>query len=116
MCRFTNGSYHAKALMESIRSCFENDFSLYFIIEEGEDHEVVEVQRIVTGEMEIRNMCLRGSFEIDVTIPVYGEMASTTISLCISEKPYPDSDHHFLPISGFPRTFLSDDKKFLAQG
>lgn len=102
--------------MEFLRSCFENDFSPYFIIEEGEDGEVVEVQRIVIGEIDIRNMCLRGSFEIDVTIPVSGELMSTTISLCISEKPYPDSDNQFLPISGFPRTLFSEDKKPIVQG
>lgn len=102
--------------MEFLRSCFKNDFSPYFVIEEGEGHEVVEVQRIVIGETEIRNMCLRGVFEIDVTIPVSGDLVSTTISLCISEKPYPDSESQLLPISGFPRTLFSEDKKPVVHG
>lgn len=101
--------------MEFLRDCFKDDFSPFFIIHE-DDSGVDEVQRVVIGEQDIRTMCLRGSFQLDVTVPVSRELVSTTISLCLSEKNYSDTDCPFLPISGFPRQLFSEDKKSVAPG
>lgn len=104
-----------KALGEFLRSCLRNDFSPYFIVQEDEakDGDVVKVP---VGENLITDMCLRGSFKLSrIHVFVSKELATTTISLCLSEDSYPYSANSFLPISGFPRELVTEDTKNLGR-
>lgn len=100
-----------KALGEFLRNCLRNDFSPYFIIQE-DDAKNVDVIKAPVGENLITDMCLRGSFKLSrIHVYVSKELATTTISLCLSEDSYPYSANSFLPISGFPRELITEDAK-----
>lgn len=100
-----------KALGEFLRNCLRNDFSPYFIVQEDEAKNV-DVIKVPVGENLITDMCLRGSFKLNrIRVFVSKELATTTISLCLSEDSYPYSTNSFLPISGFPRELITEDTK-----
>lgn len=100
-----------KALGEFLRNCLRNDFSPYFIIQE-EDAKNVDVIKVPVGENLITDMCLRGSFKLSrIHVFVSKELATTIISLFLSEDSYPYSANSFLPISGFPRELVTEDAK-----
>ncbi|KAJ4391044.1 hypothetical protein N0V93_004658 [Gnomoniopsis smithogilvyi] len=109
-CRFANGSDDMKGLGGFLRNCHRNDFNPYFAVAEEETQLMREV-KLPLGESLISDMCLRGTFKFQqFKIFVSKELAATTISLCLTEEPYPISTNSLLPISGFPRELISEDK------
>jgi hypothetical protein len=97
-----------KGLGGFLRSTIRGDFEPYFLLEE-ETHRSGAI-KIPLTEASINHMYLRGYFNIDpIQIQVSKELASTKISLCLQSDPYP-SGITVLPISGFPRQLISEDR------
>lgn len=97
-----------KALGGFLRSTIRGDFEPYFLLEE-ETHRS-GARKIPLTETSINHMYLGGYFNIDpIQIRVSKELASTKISLCLQSDPYP-SGTPVLPISGFPRQLMSEDR------
>lgn len=66
--------------------------------------------RITLSEDAIHDMCQKGTFEVETLyVQVQRELATTRVSLCLQSDPYP-SGVTVLPISGFPRQLISEDK------
>lgn len=100
-----------KALGEFLRNCLRKNFSPYFIVQE-EEAKNFDVVKVPVGENLITDMCLRRSFKLSrIHVFVSKELATTTISLCLSEDSYPNLPDSFLPISGFPRELITEDTK-----
>lgn len=100
-----------KALRKLWRNCLRNDFSRYFIIQEDEAKNG-KVFNVPLGEDLITDMGLRRSFKLcRIHVFVSKELATTTISLCMSEGTYPYFANSFLPISGFTREFVAGNRK-----
>ncbi|KAH6647653.1 hypothetical protein BKA67DRAFT_394493 [Truncatella angustata] len=107
-CRFPFGSDEMKALGEFLRSTFRGEFEPYFLLEEEVPRSAP--LRIPLEEGAVHDMCHRGHFEIEpLYIQVQRELATTKVSLCLQGEPYP-SGVTVLPISGFPRQLISEDK------
>lgn len=100
-----------KALKKLLRNCLRNDFSPYFIIQKDEAKNY-EVVKIPLGENPMTDMYLRGSFKLSRKhVFVSKELATTTISLCMSEASYPYLANSLLPISAFGRGLVTGKRK-----
>ncbi|KAM3089514.1 hypothetical protein ACMFMG_001101 [Clarireedia jacksonii] len=107
-CRFTGGSIEMKALGRILMEFMKEDFEPYFVVEEDRNYETT--QKVPISEQSISDMMRRGVFRGDrIQIMVSKQFASTTISLCLREAPYPPSMDSYLPISGFPRKLMTED-------
>lgn len=97
-----------KALGEFLRSALRGDFEPYFLLEEEVPRSAPI--RIALNEAAVHDMCHRGLFEVETLyVQVQRELATTRISLCLQGEAYP-SGVTVLPISGFPRQLMSEDK------
>jgi hypothetical protein len=99
-----------KALGEFLRSALRGEFEPYFLLEEEVPRSAPV--RVPLSETAVHEMCHRGYFEVEpFRIQCSRELATTKISLCLQNEPYP-SGVTVLPISGFPRQLMSEDSKF----
>lgn len=107
-CRFPAESDEMRALGEFLRATLSGEFEPYFLLEEEVPRS--EPIRITLSEDAIHDMCQRGNFEVETLyVQVQRELATTRVSLCLQSDPYP-SGVTVLPISGFPRQLISEDK------
>jgi len=107
-CRFHSGSEEMKALGRFLYKCLSSDFEPYFVIQEDRKYETM--RKLPFTEQVIGDMCVRGKFAVDrIHITVSKQLSATTISLCLQDGPYPRSYDSNLPISGFPRTLMTED-------
>lgn len=98
-----------KALGYFFRNCFQLTFEPYFVLEEIEipAHEAL---RLPIGETVIKDMCMRGIFNMGILhVLVSKELSTTIISLCLQHPANQASGNTFLPISGFPRKLMVED-------
>ena len=107
-CRFNNSSHEMKALGKYLHKYLTVEFTPYFVIQEDRRPEMS--RKVVISEQCISEMIVRGRFDLDrIPITTSKQLSSTTISLCLQESPYPNSSDSYLPISGFPRTLMTED-------
>lgn len=98
-CKFPSASPEIRRLGEYFKNFTTKDFRPCFII--GEKNSTLEPLMIVITELVIQKMMMNASFEVEIIkIPVSNESAITTITLSIF-------DGEEFPISGFPRTIIS---------
>lgn len=99
-----------KALGYLFHGCVQDAFEPHFILGEvgTPEHEAL---RIPVSETIISGMCNRGVFSMeDANVIVSKELSVTNISLCLQPQAYSKSRNAFLPISGFPRGLMSEDR------
>lgn len=98
-----------RALGRYIHAYTTADFEPYFVVQE--DRNYSNAQKIPVSEEILRGMCVRGRFKMaSVHITVSKQMSTTTIYLCLQSQPYNvrSSAGSSLPISGFPRTLMTE--------
>jgi hypothetical protein len=97
-----------KALGRYILDSMNGNFEPYFIVQENRNFD--NVQKVPITEDLMRDMYVRGRFSMDrFPVSVSKQLSSTTIFLCLQEGPYPYSGDSNLPISGFPRTLMTEN-------
>lgn len=107
-CRFTNDTGLMKAFENFISGFLTPTFTPYFMICEMKNYETAK--QVLISESCISSMCMRGRFDMGfLTIRTSRQMAETTISLCLWERPYPHSSGSDLPLSRFPRRLMAED-------
>jgi hypothetical protein len=108
-CRFSTGSEEMRALGRYIHECMSRDFEPFFVIQEDKNFD--NAIKIPISEEVLRGMCVRGRFKMaTVHLSVSKQMSTTTIYLCLQSAPYNvrSSAGSTLPISGFPRTLMTE--------
>jgi hypothetical protein len=101
-----------KALGRYIYNCLNGNFEPHFIIQEDRKYadSATREQKVLISEQSLQDMFIRGRFVAEkINITVSKQLSSTTISLCLQDTPYPVSSNSNLPISGFPRTLMTED-------
>lgn len=101
-----------KALGRYIYGCLNGNFEPYFIIHEDRKYDNSETRelKVPISEQSLQEMFVRGRFNAEkIHITVSKQLSSTTISLCLQNASYPVSSNSHLPISGFPRTLMTED-------
>ena len=84
------------------------NFAPYFVIQE--DIKIESSRQLPISEQCIINMMVQRKFEMDrIRIKTSKQLSTTTISLCLQEDCYPYSVDSYLPISGFPRSLMTED-------
>ncbi|KAH8667562.1 hypothetical protein BGZ60DRAFT_564753 [Tricladium varicosporioides] len=107
-CRFHTGTEEMKALGRYILDCMKGSFEPYFIIQEDRKYE--NVQKVLISEDVLKDMHIRGRFLIGpIHITLSKQLSTTAIYLCLQEALYPYSRDSNVPISGFPRTLMTED-------
>ncbi|KAI1446662.1 FabD/lysophospholipase-like protein [Annulohypoxylon stygium] len=110
-CRFMNSSVEMKGLGDFLWNCLQEHFEPFFVVEEDSGHPEDQVRHPIDEHM-IEDMCVRGRFDMpNMKIHMSKELAFTTISLSLQSRDYPHSANSYLPISGFPRQLVIEDKK-----
>ncbi|XDG06053.1 hypothetical protein ABKA04_005668 [Annulohypoxylon sp. FPYF3050] len=111
-CRFTNSSAEIKALGRIFKDCLENDFKPFFVVEEDSRNSRDEVKHMIDEKSINTDMYVDGRFDMpNIEIYASQEPAVITISLSLRSEDYPYSASSYLPISGFPRELMIEDKK-----
>jgi len=107
-CRFHTGTEDMKALGRYILDCMKGNFEPHFIVREERKYE--NAQKVPISEDVLEDMYIRGRFIMDpLRITVSKQLSRTSISLCLQDGPYLHSFDSNLPISGFPRTLMTED-------
>jgi hypothetical protein len=97
-----------KALGRYILDYMRGSFEPYFIVQEGRIYE--NAQKVPISEDVLKEMYIRGRFIMEpIHIAVSKQLAKTAIYLCLQEESYPHSGDSNLPLSGFPRTLMTED-------
>lgn len=111
--RFRQYSLEAKALGRFLKGRLAGtvDFEPCFLVELDDTQQTS--QKIILNETVLQDMYLNGFFRIDpITIKAAHENPKVNISLCLQTRPYP-SGVTALPISGFPRHLMAEDRSVL---
>ncbi|KAE8449132.1 hypothetical protein EG329_008516 [Mollisiaceae sp. DMI_Dod_QoI] len=107
-CRFHTGTEEMKALGRYILDCMKGSFEPYFIVQEDRKYE--NAQKVPISEDVLKDMYIRGRFIMEpIHIVVSKQLSKTAIYLCLQEGSYPHSGDSNLPLSGFPRTLMTED-------
>jgi hypothetical protein len=97
-----------KALGRYILDCMKGSFEPYFTVQEDRKYE--NAQKVPISEDVLKDMYIRGRFIMEpIHITVSKQLSKTTIYLCLQEGSYPHSGDSNLPLSGFPRTLMTED-------
>lgn len=97
-----------KALGRYLLGRMKGSFEPYFVIQEDQKYE--NVQKLPMTEDILKNMYMRGRFMMEpIHITVSKQLAKVGIYLCLQEGSYPHSGDSNLPISGLPRTLMTED-------
>lgn len=100
-----------KALERFLRNRPRHDFLPYLIMKEDESKDG-GTAKIPVRENVITGMCLRGTFNPSrIRVIMSKLLATTMISLCMSEDSYPYLADSFIPISGVLRELVTEDGK-----
>jgi hypothetical protein len=97
-----------KALGRYILDCMKGSFEPYFTVQEDRKYE--NAQKVPISEDVLKDMYIRGRFIMEpIHITVSKQLSKTTIYLCLQEGSYPYSGDSNLPLSGFPRTLMTEE-------
>jgi hypothetical protein len=96
-----------KALGRYILDRVKGSFEPYFTVQEDRKYENAQVP---ISEDVLKDMYIRGRFIMEpIHITVSKQLSKTTIYLCLQEGSYPHSGDSNLPLSGFPRTLMTEE-------
>ena len=97
-----------KALGRYILDCMKGSFEPYFTVQEDRKYENARKMPNLRGRPE-RHVYQRKIYDGAIISPCRSSYLKTTIYLCLQEGSYPYSGDSNLPLSGFPRTLMTEE-------
>lgn len=96
-----------KALGRYLLEAMKGNFEPHFIVQENQQYD--NAQKVPITEELLQDMCLKGRFLLKLHITVSKQLSVTTIFLCLQEGSYAFRADSSLPISGFPRSLMTEN-------